>query len=374
MMASKVMQTTFFDLCCAAYAGDLTRCKELAGQGVNIKQRVTSRMNLPFDKSGLNHVLKKNASLLNIAASSGHRDVCQFFLDLGLSINVNGFQQSSPLIDAAYEGFAEVCQYLLDRGANVDATDKDKRTALNWAARRNNFSTVKVLVAAKSNIEHLDKFGCSALIRAAQGSAIDVTHLLIEQSASLMLADRDGNTALHYAALKGATEVCSALISAGAKVDCVNKSGNTPLHLACHNGKLDICQKLLHAGADPNKSNNELHTALHEIASRDYHIEDQIRASMAHELLMHDANPNARAASNCTPLHLAASQGHSQLCMALMKGGADSSMISKGVTPAGAAGKSGHKNLSNEIKAYKHSLEATRTIRDHLSRQRFSLE
>jgi uncharacterized protein len=140
---------------------------------------------------------------------------------------------------------------------------------------------------------------------AALGDAHAVAALL-DRGDPVELRSSDGWTPLHLAAYMGRAEAARTLLSRGAPVDAVSTNGtkNTPLCAAlAGSGDHEIVRLLLDAGADP----------------------------------------NFRAESGVTPLHLAASRGADALAQRLLELGADgAARMDDGTTPAGIAAARGH--------------------------------
>lgn len=71
---------------------------------------------------------------LHLAASSGHVELCEWLLDLGLGLEALDAAQRTPLMDAALAHEPRTVDLLLRRGADVTARDVDGATALGLVA------------------------------------------------------------------------------------------------------------------------------------------------------------------------------------------------------------------------------------------------
>jgi ankyrin repeat protein len=88
--------------------------------------------------------------------------------------------------------------------------------------------------------------------------------------------------------------------------------------LACYFGHFDVAEYLIKAGAPINsQSRNELEvTPIHSAASAGH-------TKIAELLLKHGADPNIREQGGYSPLHVAAQNGDLDMISALIYGGAD---------------------------------------------------
>jgi ankyrin repeat protein len=147
----------------------------------------------------------------------------------------------------------------------------------------------------------------------------------------MMLAYRGANDAAAFVARHTALDVFEATVMGDCNrlteilaatpdaVAAVSADGWTPLHLAGFFGRAESAKLLLAHGASVSAYGNNymrnmpLHAAL--AGSQD--------AALVRLLLEHDADVNAKGATNITPLHLAASRGNQALVDMLLAKGAD---------------------------------------------------
>ena len=150
---------------------------------------------------------------------------------------------------------------------------------------------------------------------AALGDAQRIAALL-DRGDPVDLRSWDGWTPLHLAAYTGRAEVVRTLVSRGAPVDAVsaNATKNTPLCAAlAGRGDQDIVRLLLEAGADPNFRAESGVTPLHLAASRG-------ADALVHQLLEHGADKSARMDDGTTPAGIAAARGHAATAALLERG------------------------------------------------------
>ena len=141
------------------------------------------------------------------------------------------------------------------------------------------------------------------------------------------------------------------LIQAGATVNVHNVDKNTALDFAANYGRLKCVSTLLRPGADVNALDTHGYTALMTAAGRD-HFD---KYKYVEEFIRTEANVNARSnRSNQgnTALYVAASKGHYQCMMSLIRAGADVNVShAEGVTPLMRVALKGHdKNVVELIK------------------------
>ncbi len=73
------------------------------------------------------------ATPLHEAAFYGHKEVVEFFVEKGASVNAKDEHGATPLHEAAYEGHKEIVEFFVEKGASVKAQDKNGRTPLHLA-------------------------------------------------------------------------------------------------------------------------------------------------------------------------------------------------------------------------------------------------
>lgn len=166
-----------------------------------------------------------------------------------------------------------------------------------------------------------DANGVAPLHRAAAGEGgIEYLSEVLKAGANVHSIDLKGCTALHYAATHGNTKATKMLLHHGAKADVCDKEEATPLVLAVAGGYDATAQLLLKARADP----------CHPMPPGPHHGDSMLvtvcregRVEAAHVLLLARANPDCPAVSSgVTPVQLAASAGHMELLMELLRAGA----------------------------------------------------
>lgn len=130
--------------------------------------------------------------------------------------------------------------------------------------------------------------------------------------------DAEGQNRLHREACAGNTGVLLQLVNQ--QNDLIEskdkKFGCTPLFWAACSGHLSTCNALIKAGANPESTNKDGDNVLHIIANAG-------NAATAELFAKNVRLRDARASNSCTPLLVAAENGHRAVCEALIKAGAN---------------------------------------------------
>jgi hypothetical protein len=159
---------------------------------------------------------------------------------------------------------------------------------------------------------------------------------------------------LHAAAYIGDADLCVQLIDSASindrdqpilyDVDCRDSGQFTALHHASENAHVNVCRVLLDRGADVNARDRNERTPLIWLATA-----LSIRtAAVCKTLIDGGAEVNAQAQNGSTALHMAAYQGHENMCKLLVQSGALlDALNSVGEMPAISARNAGYNMLSD---------------------------
>lgn len=151
-------------------------------------------------------VASEKESLLHLAIKS---DKMALFQELMKSnkFDVNGTSENNretPLHVAAKTGSKDICQWLLRRGATIDALDKKGRTALHLSSFNGHASVVKLLKSEACNVHQRDDENGTALHSAAYSGDQECCKLLMAADKSLFKEkDKKGRYAMDIACSKG---------------------------------------------------------------------------------------------------------------------------------------------------------------------------
>lgn len=167
----------------------------------------------------------------------------------------------------------------------------DGTTPLHAAAGLGATPCVRILLDHGVPVDMSDESGTTPLLRAARqhGAPVDdCVALLLSRGATPHARLEDGTTALHLATQAGRGRTVAHLLAAGAEADPLDGRGFSPLHSAAELGIVHLVDTLLQAGADPSR----------EVST-----------------------PNGPV----TPLLLASTRGHTEVCQRLRLAGATDS-------------------------------------------------
>jgi len=298
-------------------------------------------------------------------------------LAAGASANARWGDNDTPVLCvAAQEGSARALKALLTGGADVRLTDKEGMTALHWAAQKGNAPCVPLLLEAGAPLEAVNVKGRTALAVAANEGQSQVVALLLERGAEantvtlgpantplmtavmgkhlrcaelllphsdLSITSKKGRNAFHVSVNSASYDCFKLLLSRVADVDVrtgpyadapTMPFNETAAHLACIKGQHKMLEKLLRRGASRTARDSKHNTPLHYAA-----VTGQLSCIV--QLIGHPeaykmapAEINAVNVDGWTPLHCAASFGHSKSCGLLIAARAQLDALNhRGITP-----------------------------------------
>uniref|UniRef100_A0AAQ5YZ00 Ankyrin repeat domain 52 n=1 Tax=Amphiprion ocellaris TaxID=80972 RepID=A0AAQ5YZ00_AMPOC len=249
---------------------------------------------------------------------------------------------SQPDFIMEKEQEASLClDYLLDNGANPTLKNSKGYSAVHYAAAYGNKQHLELLLEISFNcLEEVESnIPVSPLHLAAYYGHCEALRLLCETLVSLDVRDIEGQTALHLAAQKGFSTCVEVLLKHQASYTLKeHKHKWTPLHAAgvlnksVNFGQVDCLLLLVNREQSADVIDSQ-DTRGHE---------DCVSA-----LLEHGASALCRDSQGRTPLHLAASRGHTELLHTLLTAAKkadplDSMLDHRGYTPTHWAAYHGH--------------------------------
>ncbi|MDD2898325.1 MAG: ankyrin repeat domain-containing protein [Desulfuromonadaceae bacterium] len=215
----------------------------------------------------------KDATPLYWAASNGSMKIAGLLIDHGAEIDARNSAGFTPLFASAYWSSKDVSALLISKGANVNAKSNSGWTPLHKAIERYAYppdsgrspppsanelasmmEIVKLLIANGADVNAESSDGETPLIFAAAAGRSDLVELLIAHNANINSKGNEGVSALYMATIMDRLAVAKLLLEHGAKVDSRTKSGYTPLMYAARIGNYSFTEMLIAHGADVNAS------------------------------------------------------------------------------------------------------------------------
>eukprot|EP00047_Mylnosiga_fluctuans_P008273 m.257967 g.257967 ORF g.257967 m.257967 type:complete len:1108 (-) comp21211_c0_seq1:195-3518(-) len=229
---------------------------------------------------------------------------------------------------------SKVCaEILLQAGADVNHADADGRTVMHWACYHGRDRLVKLFCQHKVDVGLPDKEGRTCLHWATACKSVKPLEVAVKEAAaqgqSIDPADQEDMTPLHWAAFHNRPKHAQTLIKAGANPRAPDMQGKYPIQWTAGNSTNETVKVLLPVSKDViNKADDEHRTLLHAcVAESNAHVLTAVMKSSG-------VNPNVRDETDRTALHWAAAIGSADLVQALIKNGADDSLLDRnGASP-----------------------------------------
>ena len=244
----------------------------------------------------------QNQSLLNGAVQEGNKEMIDFLLQKGVSIEGNPNSGYTPIVAAVQKNLPEMVKYLIQKGAKVNPSERATysyggySSPLYAAVQQGNKEMVALLVENGANpLQILRSDGRSPLSYALSNGRSDVVEAMLTKNVNINEKDARGQTILHQV-LSGDGSMTKLLLDKGAKINERNDAGQTPLHLAALNGNVGPLKTLLDYKADLAATTPIGDTPLHLAVAR---------PAVAKILLEAGANANLPNARGDLPLHVA---------------------------------------------------------------------
>lgn len=249
---------------------------------------------------------------LKISIELGFLDVATRLLKHGANPNAAAGQGKPPIVMALENEYFELVDHMLSQGAEISIRDQNGWTPLIWAAIKGREKMVKFLIARGADIHVCSNDGWNAITGAFFKNHTSIVQLLAANGAKF--GEKYQEAALLSAYEHGSVEVVKSLISDGVSVNIGTADGQPLLILAIARGDLVMLELLLDAGADVNIRDTNGNPALVcAIANAQY--------PAAMRLIENGASVNVKG-PKWAAIHLAAQNGRTDLCSALLDVGA----------------------------------------------------
>ena len=283
----------------AAYNGYLDLCKTLM-----------NRHN--FD---VNMADSKGFTALHFSAENGSYELVKLFADKGTDIHVKTEGGMNCLHIASHHGHLNLCKILINKYEfDLHMADNDGLTSLHYSAKIGSYDLVKFLADKGADIHLKTITGFNCLHLATISGHLNLCRKLINKhNFDVHMTNNEGLTALHCSAHNGSYELFKFFVDNGADIDLETNTGFNCLHIAASNGHLNLCKKLISEHKlDVHMTDNEGFTALHRSAENGSYELVKFFVEKGTNILS-----KTKRGVNC--LHIAALNGHLDLCKALMK-------------------------------------------------------
>ncbi len=288
---------------------------------------------------------------------------------LSLVVALVAAPSESPVADAAERGAWTSVSNLLKEGADANAAQGDGMTALHWVAESGDSAIAETLIYAGAQVEAMTRIGqYTPLHVASRAGNLAVADILLEAGAEVnAITTNSGVSALHLAAASGNAALVGSLLDCGAEVNALESEwGQSPLIFAAAQNRVEAIRVLLEAGADAAITSRSLDfekegKLTRAVRNRQSKVlaafgkkgvkeatskELQAAVLSAREIYLSGEVPKERASDTgnrrfsrpstkiskggLTALLHAARQGHIDVSLALLEGGADVNQVSKG--------------------------------------------
>ncbi len=262
------------------------------------------------------------------------------------SVNQTDANGQTPLHIAAAQGNVELLELLIAMKADTELRDTSGATPLAAASSAGMRESARVLSAAGANIFAENNSGVS-VYRLARAMGSDAFTAILSP-ATVAQRDANGKTALHHACADLDGEAVDAILKVGGETSLADNRGDTPLSLAYAAPEKDasaiIASRLLLAGAEPLRGDFSYFETAVLKRNPSMRFEEgktplHIAASAGHSgyvtyMLAHGAQVNAKDIASATALHEAVRGGHARIVSAITVAGADANLQdSSGNTP-----------------------------------------
>ncbi|CAE6456550.1 unnamed protein product [Rhizoctonia solani] len=207
-------------------------------------------------------------------------------------------------------------QLLLIAQEAMATSDKNHIIRILWKAaiEAPRITSDLIIESSAFDIEAIDDIsGRTFLHEAALSGQLRLVEMSLARGIDSAKLDVYARSALHYAALKGHPDVCRALLASGAPSDALDMDNFSPLVHAIVNGHLECCSALLVDGhVNPMSAQAGQDLSPLSLACKHGH------KNVVLLLLAHGATsqPNSNGE---LPLHLAAQEGHGEICRLLLR-------------------------------------------------------
>nr|NIT60368.1 hypothetical protein [Fodinibius sp.]NIV15121.1 hypothetical protein [Fodinibius sp.]NIY28950.1 hypothetical protein [Fodinibius sp.] len=170
-------------------------------------------------------------------------------------VNVQDWQDHTPLYFASIKGHTEIVDFLLAHNANTELGNNLNQRPLAVAAKYGHYNTVKTLLMHGAKVNCKNVFDRTPLHEAAMWSGKEVINILISYGADVSAKDDDNDTPLHQAAMLNNIKAAKALVENGADLFAKNDYDYAKLYIAATQDNNEAAKELLRRGTASYRSN-----------------------------------------------------------------------------------------------------------------------
>ena len=317
---------------------------------------------------------------LQRSAQNGNYDVVKFFADNGTDIFLKMEEGNDCLHIAALNGHLKLCEKLVaEHKFDVNMVDNLGWTALHHSARNGSYELIEFFIKMGADIHLKTNDGQNCFHIAARFEHLNLCKTLIDiHNFDVDMTNSMGWTVLHFSAQSGSHDLIDFFVKKGVNVLLETRAGNNSLHIAASNGHLSLCETLITKyKLDVKMTDNDGWTALRSAAENgsyeliEFFVEKKIgiyqktndgknclhiAASKGHfnlcKTLIEKINFNVDMVDNkkWTALHYAAQKGSYELMNYFIAKGTDVLLKTKdGLNCLHIAASNGHLNLCKTL-------------------------
>ena len=257
---------------------------------------------------------------LHIAALEGHLNLCKALIEIYMfNVNLANIRGWTLLHVSAQIGNYELVTYFADMGTDIHLKTNAGLNCLHIAALKGHFNLCKVLVDKhKFDVNLADKRGWTALHFSALSGNYELVTYFADMGTGIHPKTNDGINCLHIAAQQGNLNLCKVLIDKHKfDLDMADDYGWTSFHRSSKNGSYELFAYLAEMGADIHLETNDGKNCLH-IAALEGHL------NLCNVLIKkHKFEVNLEDKSGLTALHLSAENGNYELVTSFADMGTD---------------------------------------------------
>ena len=291
--------------------------------------------------------MEEGNDCLHIAALNGHLKLCEKLVaEHKFDVNMVDNLGWTALHHSARNGSYELIEFFIKMGADIHLKTNDGQNCFHIAARFEHLNLCKTLIDIHNfDVDMTNSMGWTVLHFSAQSGSHDLIDFFVKKGVNVLLETRAGNNSLHIAASNGHLSLCETLITKyKLDVKMTDNDGWTALSFAAENGSYEVIEFFVEKKIDIYQKTNDGKNCLH------------IAASKGHfnlcKTLIEKINFNVDMVDNkkWTALHYAAQKGSYELMNYFIAKGTDVLLKTKdGLNCLHIAASNGHLNLCKTL-------------------------